>query len=33
MERLIREAMEGAVRFEIPLKVEIGIGANWGEAH
>lgn len=33
MEPLIREAMEGAVRFEIPLKVEIGIGANWGEAH
>lgn len=33
MMQMIRQYMEGVVDFEIPLKVEIGEGANWAEAH
>ncbi len=33
MKKLIRECMEGVVKFGVPLRVEIGEGANWGEAH
>lgn len=29
----IRLAMEGAAELRVPLKVEIGVGANWDEAH
>lgn len=30
---LLREAMEGAAELEAPLKVELGAGKNWAEAH
>jgi DNA polymerase-1 len=30
---LVREEMEGVTQLHIPLKVEIGIGKNWSEAH
>jgi len=30
---LVREEMEGAARLDVPLKVEIGAGKNWAEAH
>ncbi len=30
---LIKEKMEGALKLRVPLKVEIGIGKNWLEAH
>lgn len=30
---LVRNGMEGALELNVPLKVEIGIGRNWGEAH
>ncbi|HKX13154.1 MAG TPA: DNA polymerase, partial [bacterium] len=33
MKDLVRRGMEQAVPFKIPLKVEMGIGANWAEAH
>jgi DNA polymerase-1 len=33
MERLVREAMEGAVNLTVPLVVDTGWGATWGEAH
>jgi DNA polymerase-1 len=33
MEELVREEMENAVKLSVPLKVDIGIGKNWGEAH
>jgi len=30
---LVKEAMEGAARLTVPLKVEVGQGSNWDEAH
>ncbi|OGW28377.1 MAG: DNA polymerase I [Nitrospirae bacterium GWC2_42_7] len=30
---LVREEMEGAIKLSVPLKVEIGHGNNWAEAH
>ncbi|MEK6683823.1 MAG: DNA polymerase I, partial [Nitrospirota bacterium] len=30
--RLVREEMEGAMTLSVPLKVDIGVGANWNEA-
>ncbi|MCE9625903.1 MAG: DNA polymerase I [Deltaproteobacteria bacterium] len=33
MQELIRRRMEGAVPFQVALKVEIGTGHSWGEAH
>jgi DNA polymerase-1 len=30
---LAREAMEGAASLAVPLLVEVGVGANWAEAH
>jgi DNA polymerase-1 len=32
-EILVREEMENAVKLSVPLKVDIGIGKNWAEAH
>jgi DNA polymerase-1 len=31
--RLVKDEMEGAVSLSVPLKVDIGIGRNWAEAH
>ncbi len=31
--RMIREEMENVVELKVPLKVDIGIGNNWAEAH
>lgn len=30
---LVREAMEGAMALSVPLKVDMGVGKNWAEAH
>lgn len=30
---IIQEGMEGAAELSVPIKVEIGIGMNWDEAH
>jgi DNA polymerase-1 len=30
-ERIVREEMESALRLEVPLKVDVGWGKNWGE--
>ena len=30
---LIEECMRGALPMTVPIEVEIGIGANWLEAH
>lgn len=29
----IKEAMEGAMTLDVPLEVDVGSGAHWGEAH
>ena len=29
----IREAMESAVKLDVPLLVDVGSGANWNAAH
>lgn len=31
--KLVKEEMENAIRLRVPLKVDMGIGINWGEAH
>ncbi len=33
MKRLVRHEMEGVMNLSAPLKVDIGAGANWNEAH
>jgi len=33
MKQLVREEMEGAIELTVPIKVDMGIGANWLEAH
>ncbi len=33
MQQLVREEMEGVVKLSVPLKVDIGHGRNWAEAH
>jgi DNA polymerase-1 len=30
---VVKNSMENAVTLDIPLKVDIGIGKNWLEAH
>jgi DNA polymerase-1 len=30
---LIREEMEGVLKLDVPLRVEIAAGRNWDEAH
>jgi DNA polymerase-1 len=30
---LVRECMEGALRLDVPVVVNVGIGANWAEIH
>jgi DNA polymerase-1 len=31
--RLVRERMEGAYALRVPLRVDVGTGKNWREAH
>ncbi len=33
MKELIKKEMEEATRLDVPLKVEIGVGKHWGQAH
>lgn len=33
VKRIVVEEMEGAMALRVPLKVDIGVGANWAEAH
>lgn len=33
MKRLVCEEMEGVMELKVPLKVDIGVGKNWSEAH
>ena len=31
--KLVKEEMESAVKLSVPIKVDMGIGMNWAEAH
>ncbi|MDZ7260846.1 MAG: DNA polymerase I, partial [candidate division KSB1 bacterium] len=31
--QLVKQEMEGAIQLDVPIKVDIGVGANWLEAH
>jgi len=33
LKKLVKEEMENAIKIEVPLTVEIGVGNNWLEAH
>ncbi|MDO8445222.1 MAG: DNA polymerase I [Deltaproteobacteria bacterium] len=33
MKQIVREEMEGVIELKVPLKVDIGVGKNWSEAH
>lgn len=33
VKEIVRKEMEGAVKLSVPLKVDIGYGKNWAEAH
>jgi DNA polymerase-1 len=33
IKQLVREEMENAVQLRVPLKVDLGVGKNWTEAH
>jgi DNA polymerase I-like protein with 3'-5' exonuclease and polymerase domains len=30
---MVKEEMEGVMKLFIPLKVDVGVGKNWAEAH
>jgi DNA polymerase-1 len=30
---IVRSEMEGVIRLEVPIKVDMGSGPDWGEAH
>jgi DNA polymerase-1 len=33
MKNIVKEEMEGAFELSVPLRVDIGVGDNWLEAH
>jgi DNA polymerase-1 len=33
MKRLVKESMEGVLQLSVPIRVDIGVGKNWDEAH
>jgi DNA polymerase I len=33
MSRIIKKEIEGAWKLRVPLRVDIGMGRNWAEAH
>jgi DNA polymerase-1 len=33
VKRIVQEEMEGAIQLKVPLKVDMGVGENWLEAH
>ena len=33
MKELVRKEMEQAIELSVPIKVDIGVGKNWLEAH
>ncbi|MEK6692852.1 MAG: DNA polymerase I [Nitrospirota bacterium] len=33
IKKIVKEEMEGVIEFAVPIKVDIGVGRNWSEAH
>jgi DNA polymerase I len=33
MKQRVRSEMEGVLELKVPIKVDLGVGLNWGEAH
>jgi DNA polymerase-1 len=33
IKKVVKEEMEGVIEFTVPIKVDIGVGRNWAEAH
>ena len=33
VKKLVQEIMEGVIPLRVPLRVDLGTGANWAEAH
>lgn len=33
IKKVVKEEMEGVIEFSVPIKVDIGVGKNWSEAH
>jgi len=33
LEKLVREEMSSAIKLDVPIKVDVGVGENWLEAH
>ena len=33
VEKLVRETMEGVMALRVPLRVDVGVGKNWAQAH
>jgi DNA polymerase-1 len=33
MQKLVKEQMEGVLTLAVPIKVDMGVGKNWDEAH
>ena len=33
MKKLVKHEMEGVVKLAVPVRVDMGVGKNWDEAH
>ena len=33
VEKIVKQEMENAIKLDVPVKVDIGVGKNWLEAH
>jgi DNA polymerase-1 len=33
LKKLVKEQMEGVLELSVPIKVDMGVGKNWDEAH
>ena len=33
LSKMVRKEMEGAIALSVPIKVDVGVGKNWFEAH
>jgi DNA polymerase-1 len=33
VKKMVKQEMENAIKLDVPLKVDVGVGKNWLEAH